>query len=77
MNFHLFFVRVLNFGVTDLGHEFMHAFDSTGIQYDTNGNWHKDDWSGIKKEYNKRTKSLIDQYSKFYMLEIKSYVRKF
>lgn len=73
--FPLVFKRSLNFGATDLGHEFMHAFDSEGIEFDKNGNWHKNNWSGIREEYNKRTQSLIDQYSKFYMPDINDHVR--
>ncbi|XP_055301165.1 endothelin-converting enzyme homolog [Sitodiplosis mosellana] len=59
-------LEALNFGATDLGHEFMHGFDSIGIQYDKDGNWNVG-WLGIGDEYNKRAECLIDQYNGFSM----------
>jgi putative endopeptidase len=48
-----------------IGHEIGHGFDDQGSKYDGNGNlqdwWTSDD----KKEFQKRTKALIQQYSAF------------
>jgi putative endopeptidase len=48
-----------------IGHEIGHGFDDQGAKYDGDGNL-KDWWTaGDKKEFQKRTKALIEQYSAF------------
>jgi putative endopeptidase len=48
-----------------IGHEIGHGFDDQGAKYDGDGNL-KDWWtSADKKEFQKRTKALIDQYNAF------------
>ncbi len=55
----------INFGGIGvvIGHELTHGFDDQGSQFDAKGNlrdwWTPDD----KKEFNKRTKCIADQYS--------------
>lgn len=62
-----------------IGHEFTHAFDDEGSQYDEEGNlvnW----WdSKTQKEYHKRAKCIVDQYSSYLVPEVGSNVssRKF
>tara|TARA_R100000935_G_C2841343_1_gene171217 strand:+ start:801 stop:2828 length:2028 start_codon:yes stop_codon:yes gene_type:complete len=52
-----------------IGHEFTHAFDDQGAQYDKNGNvanwWTDDDYTQFKA----RTQKIIDQYSDFKVLD--------
>jgi putative endopeptidase len=48
-----------------IGHEIGHGFDDQGAKFDGDGNL-KDWWSAAdKKEFQKRTKALIEQYSAF------------
>lgn len=52
-----------------IGHEFTHAFDDQGAQYDKDGNvtdwWTKDDYTKFKA----KTQQIIDQYSGFTVLD--------
>jgi putative endopeptidase len=52
-----------------IGHEFTHAFDDQGAQYDKNGNvsnwWTEDDYTKFKA----KTQQIIDQYSEFTVLD--------
>jgi putative endopeptidase len=52
-----------------IGHEFTHAFDDQGAQYDKNGNvanwWTEDDYTQFKA----KTQKIIDQYSDFTVLD--------
>ena len=52
-----------------IGHEFTHAFDDQGAQYDKNGNvanwWTEDDYTQFKA----KTQKIIDQYSAFAVLD--------
>ena len=52
-----------------IGHEFTHAFDDQGAQYDKNGNvtdwWTKDDYTKFKA----KTQQIVDQYSAFTVLD--------
>ena len=52
-----------------IGHEFTHAFDDQGAQYDKNGNvsnwWTEDDYTKFKA----KTQQIIDQYSDFTVLD--------
>lgn len=52
-----------------IGHEFTHAFDDQGAQYDKNGNvsnwWTEDDYTKFKA----KTQQIIDQYSAFTVLD--------
>lgn len=72
------FYRALNYGATDLAHEFMHGFDNTSIDRDENGNYNPS-WLNLENEYNKRIKLLADQYSSFSIIspETNEYVRIF
>jgi putative endopeptidase len=48
-----------------IGHEIGHGFDDQGAKYDGDGNL-KDWWTAAdKKEFEKRTKALIEQYNAF------------
>jgi putative endopeptidase len=48
-----------------IGHEIGHGFDDQGAKYDGDGNL-KDWWTAAdKKEFQKRTKALIEQYNAF------------
>ena len=48
-----------------IGHEMTHGFDDQGSQFDAQGNM-RDWWSARdKKEFNKRTKCVADEYSSF------------
>jgi putative endopeptidase len=50
---------------TAIGHDIGHGFDDQGSKYDGDGNL-KDWWTPAdKKEFQKRTRHLIDQYSAF------------
>ncbi len=52
-----------------IGHEFTHAFDDQGAQYDKNGNvtnwWTDEDYTKFKV----KTQQIIDQYSAFTVLD--------
>jgi putative endopeptidase len=52
-----------------IGHEFTHAFDDQGAQYDKNGNisnwWTETDFTKFKA----KTQGIIDQYSAFTVLD--------
>ncbi|OAB78010.1 M13 family metallopeptidase [Cochleicola gelatinilyticus] len=52
-----------------IGHEFTHAFDDQGAQYDKNGNvsnwWTETDY----KMFEAKTKQIINQYSQFTVLD--------
>jgi len=52
-----------------IGHEFTHAFDDQGAQFDKNGNvsnwWTEEDYTKFKA----KTQQIIDQYSKFTVLD--------
>lgn len=52
-----------------IGHEMTHGFDDQGRRFDAEGNmrdwWTKDD----AKQFNKRTKLLIDQYNNFVAID--------
>ncbi|MCK0145797.1 M13 family metallopeptidase [Arenibacter sp. F26102] len=52
-----------------IGHEFTHAFDDQGAQYDKNGNvsnwWTEDDYTKFKA----KTQQIVDQYSDFTVLD--------
>ncbi|MEM7084919.1 MAG: M13 family metallopeptidase [Bacteroidota bacterium] len=52
-----------------IGHEFTHAFDDQGAQYDKNGNvtnwWTDDDYTKFKA----KTQQIVDQYSAFTVLD--------
>ncbi|WP_298901722.1 M13 family metallopeptidase [uncultured Psychroserpens sp.] len=52
-----------------IGHEFTHAFDDQGAQYDKNGNvsnwWTEEDYTKFKA----KTQQIIDQYSAFTVLD--------
>lgn len=52
-----------------IGHEFTHAFDDQGAQYDKNGNvtnwWTEDDYT----KFEAKTKQVIDRYSTFTVLD--------
>jgi putative endopeptidase len=52
-----------------IGHEFTHAFDDQGAQYDKDGNvtdwWTAEDYSKFKA----KTQQIIDQYSAFTVLD--------
>lgn len=52
-----------------IGHEFTHAFDDQGAQYDKNGNvsnwWTEQDYTKFKA----KTQQIIDQYSAFTVLD--------
>ena len=52
-----------------IGHEFTHAFDDQGAQYDKNGNvtnwWTDEDYTKFKE----KTQQIIDQYSAFTVLD--------
>jgi putative endopeptidase len=52
-----------------IGHEFTHAFDDQGAQYDKNGNvsnwWTEEDYTKFKA----KTQQIIDQYSGFTVLD--------
>lgn len=51
-----------------IGHEMSHGFDDQGSQFDKNGNQH--DWwtAQDKKNFNARTKVLVDNFSHFEVL---------
>ncbi|OIQ40540.1 MAG: peptidase M13 [Bacteroidetes bacterium MedPE-SWsnd-G1] len=61
----------LNYGGIGMviGHEFTHAFDDQGAQYDKNGNvsnwWAESDYTKFKE----KTQQIIDQYSSFTVLD--------
>lgn len=52
-----------------IGHEFTHAFDDSGAQYDENGNvnnwWTDEDY----RKFKAKTQQVIDQYSAFTVLD--------
>jgi len=52
-----------------IGHEFTHAFDDQGAQYDKNGNisnwWTQEDYTKFKA----KTEQIIDQYGQFTVLD--------
>ncbi|SCY04289.1 putative endopeptidase [Nonlabens sp. Hel1_33_55] len=52
-----------------IGHEFTHAFDDQGAQYDKDGNvsnwWTEDDYTKFKA----KTQQIIDQYGEFTVLD--------
>jgi len=52
-----------------IGHEFTHAFDDQGAQYDKNGNvtdwWTEDDYTKFKA----KTQQIVDQYGAFTVLD--------
>lgn len=52
-----------------IGHEFTHAFDDQGAQYDKNGNisnwWTEDDYTKFKE----KTQQIVDQYGAFTVLD--------
>jgi putative endopeptidase len=52
-----------------IGHEFTHAFDDQGAQYDKDGNvknwWSKEDYS----KFQEKTQQIIDQYDAFTVLD--------
>jgi len=52
-----------------IGHEFTHAFDDQGAQYDKNGNvadwWTEDDYT----KFEAKTQQVIDRYSTFTVLD--------
>tara|TARA_R110002049_G_scaffold75974_3_gene195469 strand:- start:212 stop:2272 length:2061 start_codon:yes stop_codon:yes gene_type:complete len=52
-----------------IGHEFTHAFDDQGAQYDKDGNvsnwWTEDDYTRFKA----KTQQIIDQYNEFTVLD--------
>jgi len=52
-----------------IGHEFTHAFDDQGTQYDKNGNvtdwWTEDDYT----KFEAKTQQVIDRYSTFTVLD--------
>ena len=52
-----------------IGHEFTHAFDDQGAQYDKNGNvsnwWTEDDYTKFKA----KTQQIVDQYDEFTVLD--------
>ncbi|RDK85221.1 M13 family metallopeptidase [Marinirhabdus gelatinilytica] len=52
-----------------IGHEFTHAFDDQGAQYDKNGNvtnwWTEEDY----KKFEAKTQQIVDQYSNFTVLD--------
>jgi len=57
----------LNYGAIGgvIGHEISHAFDDSGSQFDENGNL-KNWWTEkTRKEFDKRTKVLVNQYNKY------------
>ncbi|KAK0413228.1 hypothetical protein QR680_006674 [Steinernema hermaphroditum] len=59
--------NAMNYGAIGAvaGHEMSHGFDVQGSQFDADGNQH-DWWSkDSKKEFQKRTQCLIDQFSKY------------
>ncbi len=57
----------INYGAIGavIGHEFSHGFDDQGCKFDASGNmnnwWNQED----KKQFEARTKILVDQYNKF------------
>jgi len=52
-----------------IGHEYTHAFDDQGAQYDKNGNisnwWTEDDY----KKFKAKTQQIIEQYNEFTVLD--------
>jgi putative endopeptidase len=52
-----------------IGHEFTHAFDDQGAQYDKNGNisnwWTEDDYTKFKA----KTEQIVEQYNEFTVLD--------
>jgi len=56
-------------GASTIGHELTHGFDDQGRQYDAKGNlsnwWTEDD----EKNFNARTKPMIDQFNNFICLD--------
>ena len=56
-------------GASTIGHELTHGFDDQGRQYDAKGNlsnwWTEED----EKNFNARTKPMIDQFSNFVVLD--------
>ncbi|XP_071043075.1 endothelin-converting enzyme homolog [Parasteatoda tepidariorum] len=59
---------------TILGHEYTHAFDSTGSLYDEEGNykmwWTKLSWKNFKE----RTKCYVEQYNQYYEPSVKTHL---
>jgi putative endopeptidase len=54
-----------------IGHEIGHGFDDQGAKYDGDGNL-KDWWTAEdKREFQKRTKALIEQYNAFSPLQLR------
>jgi len=53
-----------------IGHEFTHAFDNTGKNYDMNGNLSNWWTANDNEEYEDLTKCFIDQYNKFGMEDL-------
>ncbi|XP_052826014.1 neprilysin isoform X2 [Octopus bimaculoides] len=59
----------INFGGigTIIGHEMMHAFDTSGIKYDGKGNLRNILTNNSQAKFDERAKQLIDAYSNFLM----------
>jgi endothelin-converting enzyme len=58
-----------------LGHEFSHAFDQTGSQYDIAGNVGKDWWSAeTRKRFHNRTECFVGQYSNYTIPDVNLHV---
>jgi len=55
---------------TIIGHEFIHAFDNTGKNYDINGNINNWWTSNDLEEYENLTQCFIDQYNQFYIEDL-------
>lgn len=69
--FDLYADDALNYGGIGMviGHEFTHAFDDQGAQYDKNGNvtnwWTEDDYTKFKA----KTEQIVEQYNAFTVLD--------
>lgn len=69
--FDLYADNAVNYGGIGMviGHEFTHAFDDQGAQYDKNGNisnwWTEDDYTQFKA----KTQQIVEQYNKFTVLD--------
>jgi len=69
--FDLYADDALNYGGIGMviGHEFTHAFDDQGAQYDKNGNvtnwWTDEDYTKFKA----KTEQIVEQYSAFTVLD--------
>ena len=54
---------------TVIGHEISHAFDSSGVKWDKDGNLNPEDFPEVDREaFNKKQQQAIDYYNKFTVL---------